>query len=294
MAISDAEIMSKGREVRDRAIQKWMETEADPGGAILDEEMFAAYQGQVREAFDFIETMFESHTQRDPTRIDAMRDDLRNVRATLGDTVTEGVDTVKGQLQDWHGEAAEHFWGNYLEGLPKINENHLAFVGMLDAVLDAVQTMLNESRQAIINIGDQTISALDAVEDDGGGGLSVGLALGAAVAGVLSAATAGTAAVAWAVIAGAASIGSSVTAEEATIGGANVNEIIQSMVDANTRLWETQHAVEQDIADLLNQDLNMVIENTDDFRPPTPFIGGFNAADGLTPDELADFVPPAR
>jgi hypothetical protein len=295
MAISDSEIMAKGREVRDKAIQKWMETEADLGGAFLNEEMLAAYQGQVREAFDFIETMFESHTQRDPSRLDAMRDDLRRVDTTLRNPVTGGIDTVKGKVEDWRGEAAEHFWGEYLTQLPDILDNQLAYAGMLNAVLDAVQTMLNESRQAVINLGDKTIQALDAVEDDGGGGgFSIGLAIGAAVAGVLSAATAGTAAIAWAVVAGAAGVGSSLTAEEATVGGANVNEVIRSMVEANAQLWETQHTIEQDIANLLNEDLDQVTQNPSFFRPPLPLVAGFNPADGLSPEELAGFEPPAR
>ncbi|MGH8792433.1 MAG: hypothetical protein ACRDXX_07300 [Stackebrandtia sp.] len=287
--ISDSDISSKGAAVRDKAVEKWMEMEA--GFA------FPEMEGAVQDAFAYIVPLFEMYSHRDPDRVDAMRDYLADTRTTLANPVSEGIDTAKGQIEDWRGAAAENFWGDYLEPFPQINTNQLAFIDVLDASLQGVKSMLEESRKNIVDIGDNTIDALDGLED-GGGGWGLALTVVAVVVGVVGAAftggTSAVAAVSFALASGAASIGASVAAmEEQEIHGEDVEEVVNSMVEAHNDLWEMRNTVEEDLAELIGQDVDMTQSNPDYFRPPIPDIASFGASDAGNQEILEDFEPPA-
>ncbi|ADD43810.1 hypothetical protein [Stackebrandtia nassauensis] len=288
MTVSAADLANKGMEVRNKAVEKWMEEEA---GIYASTELQTAVEG----AFDYIVTMFEQMGLRDPKRLDTMSGYLADARTTLTEPVIGEIDTIKGQLDDWEGDAADNFIFDYLSPLTQINANQIYYIGVLENTLDGVKTMLEESRKNTIQLGDKTIEALDALEDTGEG--MYALTIVAAVVGVVGAVVTGGASVALAVsfasISGAISIGAgAVTLEEQRVSGDDVEAVLNSMIDSYWDINDTNRIIEEDLAKLLGQDVDTVREQANRYRPIIPDISGY----GSSPKDreiLGEFQPPA-
>ncbi|MGH8877140.1 MAG: hypothetical protein ACRD0P_07365 [Stackebrandtia sp.] len=290
MTITKSDLSAKGREVQQKAVDKWMDEEA--GLMAGNSEL----QSAVEDAFSYIEPMFEYMGRREPERLVSMGEYLADTRTTLTNPVIEEIDTIKGQLDDWDGQAAENFIFDYLTPLPQTNANQVYYIGVLENTLKGVKAMLEEARKNTNDLGDSTIDALDALED--GSGVPLGLTIVAAVVGVVGAAVTGgasvVAAVSFATVAGAAGIGASaVVYEKQQVEGDDVEAVLSSMIDAYNKIIETRDTVEQDLADLLGQDVTTVQSQADRYRPKIPEIVGYGNSPQDDSRTRGRFEPPA-
>lgn len=273
MTITQTDLVEKGKAVRDKAVEKWIEASAGgieaafSPGAVLPEVEFAL-SGE----FDFIVDMFREISYRDPASLGAMLVDLESTRLTLASPGTELVDTVKGKISDWNGDAAQNFELNYLNDLPKVNTNQLDYVDMLKNSLNGVKVMLEKSREDTMAMGTKTIAALDALEQPSP--LSLVLTVVGAVASLFYP-PAGGALIA-AVASTTASVGSAAAAYESQlISGEDVGAIIYSMCDTYVDLLSAMESMETEISDLLAQVMSNVQEVPSWYRPKTPAIAGY-------------------
>jgi len=153
--------------------------------------------------------------------------------------------------------------------------------------LQAEQKILTESRRNIVQLGDGTKTALEAL-DNGGADWGMILTVAGAVVGVVGAvATGGTSlAITFALIGGGISIAGAVVAE-AEVKGETVEEVITSMDDAITKLREAIADEEDILVRALSQDVDTVFANYGNLAPKRPYVADATAAD------LSEFQLPA-
>jgi hypothetical protein len=277
---SDGEITGKGREVAQLALEK-----------LLEEFGIWAGEGEIMDAIasycDAIPPRFEWFTQRDPTRLNAMLEDLNFVKTDLSEVVTAKIDLVKADVQDWRGTAAEQFTENFLSPFGQIRLNQIGLVDELTVALEAERKILEESRRNIVQIGDGTLTALNAL-DDGGTDWGMILTVAGAVVGVVGAvATGGTSlAITFALIGGGISVAGAAVAE-ASVHGDTVEDVITSMDDAIRKLKEAIADEEDILVRALTQDVDTVYANWDNLQPPRPYVADATASD------LSEFQLPA-
>lgn len=130
------------------------------------------------------------------------------------------MDRIVGDVDDWRGEAATDFVDNYKAQLPYVADSHFTGISVAIAALEAQQELYTSAYDSIVDIGNKTLSALEATDGrgsaDGAFALTVLAAVGTVAVTVLTAGT-GTAAgiaITIAVASGAASVGASATSLE--------------------------------------------------------------------------------
>ncbi|HZN76376.1 MAG TPA: hypothetical protein VFC00_32515 [Micromonosporaceae bacterium] len=277
---SDGDIRAKAREVQDKAMEK-----------LLDEFGIWAGEGEIMDAIvsfcEAIPPRFEWFTERDPTRLDSMLGDLNFVKNGLSEGVTAKIDLVKGDVQDWRGTAAEQFTENFLSPFGQIRLNQIGLVDELTVALEAERKILEESRRNIVQIGDGTLTALNAL-DDGGTDWGMVLTVVGAVVGVVgAAATGGTSlAITFALVGGGLSIASAAVAE-ASVHGDTVEDVITSMDEAIRKLKDAMADEEDILVRAMSQDVDTVYANWDNLQPKRPYVADVTASD------LSEFQLPA-
>lgn len=293
MAVTDADLSAKGREVEEKFVEKWLEHEVP---FFLLNANSDAVVGEVEEGFSGTQELFEWWNGRDPSGLQAMRDHLQNSIETFQNVVVGDLDTVKGQLSDWQGSAATDF-GTWLGRMDPITENHVYLLTGLEKALEMVQALSEGSRDEVIAIGDQTLAVLDSLENSDDGGFSFGAALLAVVAGVAAGAVTGGVGGVLTIISVSASFAGAVSAEvqrrEAQVSGDDVLEVFNSMAHALADLWDVHEAVSEDIANALTEDRNKVLELEHWYRQAEPELVSLDVSGGITQD-VEDAIEPPR
>lgn len=132
--------------------------------------------------------------------------------------VFANMERVATDVDDWKGDAATDFVENYKAQLPYVADSQFTGISVAVAALEAQNELYTTAYESILDIGNKTLSALEAADGrgsaDGAFALTVLAAVGTVAVTVLTAGTGTAAAVAItiAVASGAASAGASATA----------------------------------------------------------------------------------
>jgi len=129
--------------------------------------------------------------------------------------VFANMERIATDVDDWKGSAAADFTENYKAQLPFVADSNFTGISVAVAALEAQNELYTTAYESIIDIGNKTLSALEAADGRGGAdgtfALTVLAAVGTVAVTVLTAGT-GTAAgiaITIAVASGGASIGAS-------------------------------------------------------------------------------------
>lgn len=188
-----------------------------------------------------------------------------------------------GEILDmWRGPAAFDFTKNVIWPFPTILRRQYLMVGVVATLLEAEQSIWAAARQDIATVAENTLNALDALHS---GTVSFSFAmtvlagLGTMVAlipgiGELEIATA-VAVVGWngvAVLASSAGSWSSPTPTQTQISGNNVNDILDSMVQAVQKVVDGIRLSEEQLAVSINSALYLLQGDVDLFRTFRPSL----------------------
>ena len=133
--------------------------------------------------------------------------------------VFANMERIATDVDDWRGDAATDFIENYQAQLPFVADSQFTGISVAIAALEAQNELYTTAYESIIDIGNKTLSALEAADGRGGADGSFALTVLAAVGTVaITVATAGTGAIIIAVAAGAASVGASATSLDFSAG----------------------------------------------------------------------------
>lgn len=258
---------------------KWTATELwhEQGGFYMEgPESWNARLSRVAESFKrFHET--------DPQPLESIISDLDGVLTQLQDPVTEKMDSVKGDLRDWQGVAAEAFVDNYLTPFPRTVHNQLEFVVELMGAAQGSKAILDSVRGDAISVADRTVQALQrALEleekaDEGRKWAIIGCII--AVAAAIPTAgwsTAGAYGV-WMLGLGLATAGGAAGIEAADaaarpITGTDTDTILEQMNDNLDELGSAMTQEEDILADVLQRDAEIIDANMSRILPARPEI----------------------
>lgn len=260
-------IKSKAAKIREMAAELW----ADMGWGIFKSP--DDYYGEL----DWIGGQYKPFYERDPKPLESILTDLDGVKSQLEDPVTEKMDTVKGDLRDWQGTAAEAFVDNYLTPFPKTVTNQVEIVVELHAAIQASKEILDRSRKDAITVADNTIAALNRameIEDKNDDGRALTI-IGAVLAVAAAIPTAGTSVGLFALGMGLAAGAAGIAAAEVgtrPITGTDPNTILEQMNDQLSSLDSGMTQEEDILAKVLHKDADIIDAKMDKILPARPEI----------------------
>lgn len=212
--------------------------------------------------------IFRYFTEREPEDVDGLVEGLKAVSVTLGSEVTGRVDTVKGDLGDWTGSGAEAFGLYFLSPFEVMRQNQAHVVAELIITARAVREIIVRSREDILRLGNQTLSALEGLDDGDKNRMGKGAATVLAVAGAIVAVAATAtgvgapagATIFMAVLGGGLSTGAAAWQDFGaySVGGSSVADVLGSMNEAAQKLFAAIEAEEKHLGDCLRQDADTV------------------------------------
>ncbi|WP_224275260.1 hypothetical protein [Nocardioides lacusdianchii] len=133
--------------------------------------------------------------------------------------VFANMERIATDVDDWTGDAATDFIENYKAQLPFVADSQFTGMSVAIAALEAQHELYTTAYESILDIGNKTLSALEAADGRGSADGSFALTVLAAVGTVaITVATAGTGAIVIAIAAGAASVGASATSLDFSAG----------------------------------------------------------------------------
>lgn len=166
--------------------------------------------------------------------------------------VFANMDRVATDVDDWTGQAARDFIENYKAQLPVVADSHFTGISVAIAALEAQRELYATAYESILDIGNKTLSALEAADGRGGAdgtfALTVLAAVGTVAVTVLTAGT-GTAAgvaITIAVASGAASVGASATSLD--FSASSPEGVMDQFYDAVAKVEEQVRTRQQEIA----------------------------------------------
>jgi hypothetical protein len=175
----------------------------------------------------------------------------------LGNTKVESnqafanMDRITPDVLDWTGEAATDFNDNYHAQMAYVADANFTGISVLAAAAQAQAELYETAHASILDIGNKTLSALEAADGRGAAAgtfaLTVLAAVGTIAVTVLTAGT-GTAAgvaITIAVASGAASVGASATSME--FGGEDPSQIMSAFYEAVGKVEGHVSARQQEI-----------------------------------------------
>lgn len=260
-------IKSKAETIREKAAALW----ADMGWGIFKSP--DKYYAEL----DWVGEQYKPFYERDPKPLVSILADLEGVKSQLEDPVTEKMDTVKGDLRDWQGTAAEAFVENYLTPFPKTVTNQVEVVVELHAAIQASKEILDRARKDAIATADTTIAALNrAMEiEDKNDDARTWAIIGAVVAVAAAIPTGGASFSFYTLGLGLAAGGAGIAAAEIgtrSITGTDPNTILEQMNDSLGQLDSGMTQEEDILAELLHKDAGIIDEKMDKILPARPAI----------------------
>ena len=283
--ITENDILAKAEEVQAAAIDAFMRT-ADLW-AMTDE-----FENFVLEQVATIPLQFVQFAEYDPAEIEPMLTHLDLTLQDLHDPAIGNIDTVKNHVADWEGNSADAFDELFLANFPSVRARHIELAEEIKRLIVAQADILLRSRESIIDIGDRTVEALNALEasESSGGFWNVVLSVVGAVALVAAPFTGpgapGTAGLALTLLGASTSVASTAISSNATVGGGSPIDVLDSMSknidDLRTAVDDEQRILDEammtDYLTALGQINRLVLPrprvadegaaNLPDFRPP--------------------------
>jgi len=157
----------------------------------------------------------------------------------------------------WTGDAAVNFNDNYCAQLPYVTDSHFTGISVIAAAVEAQKELYASARESIMDIGNKTLSALEAADGRGSASgtfaLTVLAAVGTVAVTVLTAGTgtAATVAITIAVASGAASTGAA--AASLPFGGDTPEEVMSGFYSAVGKVEEHVRTRQKQISDGLRE-----------------------------------------
>ncbi|TQK72599.1 hypothetical protein [Nocardioides sp. SLBN-35] len=159
---------------------------------------------------------------------------------------------INPDVLNWTGDAAIDFNDNYNAQLPYVADSNFTGISVLAAAVEAQKELYTFAKDSILDIGNKTLSALEAADGRGGASgafaLTVLAAVGTVAVTVLTAGTgtAATVAITIAVASGAASSGAAATA--LPFGGDSPEDIMDDFYSAVGKVEEHVRTRQQEIS----------------------------------------------
>lgn len=269
-----AAIKAKVTEIKQKSFELWVEL----GLLMFDEP----------KSLDYLDDSFKPFYERNPQPLVSMMGDLDKVKAELEDPATEKMDTVKGDIQDWQGSAAETFVENFLTPFPKTVTNQVEIVVELHGALNACKEILDRGRKDAITVADNAIAALKRgleIDDKNDTGMLLTIA-GAVVAVAAAIPSAGTSLGAYAL--GMGLVGSAVSISSASVAakpitGTDPDTILLQLDDALRELSSGMTQEEDILAGVLQKDAGVIDANMRKVLPARPELADDPGADFSLP-----------
>jgi hypothetical protein len=203
--------------------------------------------------------------------------------------VFANMERIATDVDDWKGSAAADFTENYKAQLPFVADSNFTGISVAVAALEAQNELYTTAYESIIDIGNKTLSALEAADGRGGAdgtfALTVLAAVGTVAVTVLTAGT-GTAAgiaITIAVASGGASVGAS--AMSLDFSADSPEGVMTQFYDAVSKVEEQVRTRQEQIAKgvrdyaaAVNADIDQTVFAEDDYPrfkfKPTGFAAG--------------------
>lgn len=203
--------------------------------------------------------------------------------------VFANMDRIVSDVDDWKGDAATDFVENYKAQLPYVADSHFTGISVAIAALEAQNELYTRAYESIIDIGNKTLSALEATDARGTAvatfSLTVLAAAGTVAVTVLTAGTgtAASVAITIAVASSVASVGASATSLEFSADEPEqvMDKFYEAVgkVEAHIRIRQQEIASGvRDYAAAINEDINKISFAEGDYPlfkfKPTGFAQG--------------------
>ncbi|MBV1851620.1 hypothetical protein [Catellatospora tritici] len=206
--------------------------------------------------------------------------------------VLDKISGSESYIESWTGKAAMEFKTNFIDPFPSVARNQFILVSALKAALEAEQAMWAAARKDIDQIAENTLKALDAMDDCTSKEWAVTFTAAAAITGILltiptfggSAALAITISTVGAAAWVAAALPPS--PPELTISGDETNAVLDSMHTAVNKASEVISETEQRIAKALENILDAVHGHRDYFVAPRPALVGATRQNIMNPEYM--------
>ncbi len=154
-------------------------------------------------------------------------------------TAFANMTRINPDVMEWTGHAATDFNDNYNAQLPYVADSNFAGIAALTAAIEAQKELYETAHASILDIGQKTLSALEAADGRGGASgtfaLTVLAAVGTVAVTVLTAGTGGVL-ITIAVASGVASVGAAATSMD--FGGESPEAIMSDFYKAVGRVEE--------------------------------------------------------
>lgn len=246
-------------------------------------------------SLDWIPQAYQPFTKPDPAGFSTLEEAMSAIETDLGSRTIGKIDTVRGTVEKWTGDAAYAF-RKYSEGWDQVTKHQASIAGVLARAAKDMRSMYEAVDHNVNDIADKTINGLEAMGHSGGKEWQQGLTLAAGVVAtaVGFVASGGTGGVLLGLLA-ASSDGASLAAglikpgtEKATLGGHTVDEVLNNMSTALSQVHTDISQAEQTVIGAITAMHSMADGHPGEFwiRPPQQLVGirpGRGANDGLTP-----------
>ncbi|WP_213455498.1 hypothetical protein [Rhizomonospora bruguierae] len=248
-------------------------------------------------SLDWIPQSFQPFTQPDPSKLTTLETDLTGIETNLGSRTIGKINTVRGTVEKWTGDAAYAF-RKYSEGWDQVTKHQASIAGVLARAAKDMRSMYEAVDQNVNVIADKTIASLQSLDHSGGKEFKEGLTIAAGVVAtaVGFVASGGTGGVLLGILAAAGDAGYLASSlvkpgkEPASLGGHTVDEVLSNMAAALSRVHTDISQAEQTVIRALRAMHSMADGHPSEFwiRPPQQLVG-------LRPDRTANdgLIPPA-
>ena len=253
--IDNVQLRNKGTEVEKAALEaRRKQAERDAGAP----EAAGMARAQIKDDhYKDIPPRFEETTEPLPATCGSMASAIATAYGSQGLGASEISDIGKlhsdiGNTQsDWHGNAAETFDEYYLKPFDTCVENQILVLNSLERAMLTYEKALEKRRADVIQIGDQTIEALESLGSSSGEASLAFTILGLTLTVVGTAVSGGSLAIPLAA-AGASAIGATASAA-GNISGATADSIVKQMYDLLDDLDKDVNLKATEIAERLGE-----------------------------------------
>ncbi|GHJ49532.1 hypothetical protein Cs7R123_68740 [Catellatospora sp. TT07R-123] len=183
-------------------------------------------------------------------------------------------------IESWTGKAAMEFKANFIDPFPSVARNQFLLISALKAGLEAEQAMWEAARKDIDQIAENTLKALDCMDDCSPKEWAVTFTAAAAITGILltipTLGTSAVAAISISTVGAAAWVAAALPPSPPTLNitGDHTNAVLDSMHAAVDKASQVISETEQRIAKAMDSILDAIHSHRDYFVAPRPSLAG--------------------
>ncbi|MFD0560152.1 hypothetical protein FB566_4146 [Stackebrandtia endophytica] len=254
--VTDTEITEAAKEVVDAARKKVTAEAAQrkKGGGFgsnlgpgLSEQLTDADRAAIEEGLSWIVERFETYHTPHPKEFDLLIEKMDIVAAAFGKSDKGFAETDLGMItvaqeyvSEWDGALATNFSENFLSKMPIVMENQGLLARLLHNEMLKTKAMYETRRKNAVDIANDAVKAIEAINESKGIGLKVALAVIISVGTFMTLGT-GTFAMVGAAAVSGATIGGPFIPEDkekVPLGADTVEEVLDNLREALKKLDE--------------------------------------------------------